>query len=163
MHCFSYLLSFRDRSFRTYITILHAYCQCFAVISVLISKRGICAPAHVPIVFIHRTRCRWQRLIKLFCSCGSMMFPKDGQYVCNKCGETKTIEVSSSQHFTTNANNKETTVIAETSATLPKTKILCESCGNGEAYFVIRQTRAADEPETRIYRCCKCNYSWREY
>ena len=48
-------------------------------------------------------------------------------------------------------------------ATLPKSRIPCPECGHTEAFFVIRQTRAADEPETRIYRCCKCNHSWREY
>ncbi|MEM4865380.1 MAG: hypothetical protein QXY09_02690 [Acidilobaceae archaeon] len=25
------------------------------------------------------------------------------------------------------------------------------------------QTRAADEPPTRFYRCTKCGYTWREY
>jgi DNA-directed RNA polymerase subunit M len=28
---------------------------------------------------------------------------------------------------------------------------------------VMRQTRAADEPTTRIYRCAKCSNTWREY
>jgi len=90
-----------------------------------------------------------------------MMFPKDGQYMCNKCGAAKS--VGKAQYFTTDANEKETTVIAESSATLPKTNILCTECGNKEAYFVLRQTRSADEPETRIYRCTKCSHSWREY
>ena len=27
----------------------------------------------------------------MFCSCGSMMFPKDGKYVCNSCGATQDI------------------------------------------------------------------------
>ncbi len=99
----------------------------------------------------------------MFCSsCGSMMFPKDGKYVCNKCGAVKEIG-SNSQVFKTESKNRETTVIKENIATLPKTRITCSECGHTEAYFVIRQTRAADEPETRIYRCCKCNHSWREY
>jgi DNA-directed RNA polymerase subunit M len=91
-----------------------------------------------------------------------MMFPKDGKYVCSKCGAVKEIG-QSVEYFTTDAKEKETTVISEAIATLPKTRIICPECGNTEAYFVIRQTRAADEPETRIYRCCKCNHSWREY
>jgi len=91
-----------------------------------------------------------------------MMFPKDGKYVCAQCGLEKEIG-SKVEHFTTDAKYKETTVISEDIATLPKTRIICPECANTEAYFVIRQTRAADEPETRIYRCCKCNYSWREY
>ena len=59
--------------------------------------------------------------------------------------------------------DEEMKVITENAATLPKTRIPCPECGHTEAFFVIRQTRAADEPETRIYRCCKCNHSWREY
>lgn len=99
----------------------------------------------------------------MFCSsCGSMMFPKDGVHVCNSCGATKDIG-KKAQVFVTESKNRETTVITETIATLPKTRILCPECENTEAYFVLRQTRAADEPETRIYRCCKCNHSWREY
>ena len=98
----------------------------------------------------------------MFCTCGSIMFPKDGRYVCNACGAVKDID-NNSQVFKTESKDKETVVIREHVATLPKTRIACSECEHTEAYFVIRQTRAADEPETRIYRCCKCNYSWREY
>ncbi|MEM0290915.1 MAG: transcription factor S, partial [Thermoplasmata archaeon] len=31
------------------------------------------------------------------------------------------------------------------------------------AYWMLKQTRAADEPETRFYICTKCGYRWREY
>ena len=65
--------------------------------------------------------------------------------------------------ITTDSKDREMKVITENAATLPKTRIPCPECGHTEAFFVIRQTRAADEPETRIYRCCKCNHSWREY
>ena len=91
-----------------------------------------------------------------------MMFPKDGKYVCNSCGSTKDIG-DKAEVIKTSVKGKETTVIMENVATLPKTRIPCPECGHTEAFFVIRQTRAADEPETRIYRCCKCNHSWREY
>ncbi len=89
------------------------------------------------------------------------MFPEDGKYVCSACDSTE--EFGKAQVIVTGSQEKETAVIDEDVATLPKTRIPCEECGHTEAYFVIRQTRAADEPETRIYRCCKCNYSWREY
>ena len=98
----------------------------------------------------------------MFCSCGSMMFPKEGKYVCNSCGATKDIG-GKAEVIKTDAKEKETTVITENVAPLPKTRIPCPECGHSEAFFVIRQTRSADEPETRIYRCCKCNHSWREY
>jgi transcription factor S len=47
--------------------------------------------------------------------------------------------------------------------TEPKTRISCPKCEHNEAYWILRQTRASDEPETRIYTCCKCKHSWREY
>ena len=89
-----------------------------------------------------------------------MMFPKDGKYVCS-CGAT--VDIKGAEVIMTDSKDKETTVITDNVATLPKTRITCPECGHTEAFFVIRQTRAADEPETRIYRCCKCNHSWREY
>jgi DNA-directed RNA polymerase subunit M len=90
------------------------------------------------------------------------MFPKEGKHVCCSCGNE--VEIEGSHIIVTGSVDKEITVIGdEDKATLPKTRIECPECGHTEAYFVIRQTRAADEPETRIYRCCKCNHSWREY
>ena len=90
------------------------------------------------------------------------MFPKAGKYVCPKCGEEKIIDKKES--FSTKSEAKEdTAVVTEEVATLPKTRNNCPKCNYTEAYYTIRQTRAADEPETTIYRCCKCNHSWREY
>jgi len=48
-------------------------------------------------------------------------------------------------------------------ATLPKTAEVCPKCENDEAYWVLRQTRGSDEPETRIFECTKCGHKWREY
>jgi len=90
------------------------------------------------------------------------MFPKDGEYRCANCEYTQPVS-GKAQVFTTDSKEKEMTVITDNDATLPKTRIQCPKCGHSEAYFVIRQTRAADEPETRFYRCCKCNHTWREY
>jgi transcription factor S len=47
--------------------------------------------------------------------------------------------------------------------TLPVTKAECKKCGNVMAYYWMMQTRSADEPSTRFYRCTKCNHTWREY
>ncbi|RLG10996.1 MAG: transcription factor S, partial [Thaumarchaeota archaeon] len=40
---------------------------------------------------------------------------------------------------------------------------ICPKCGNREAYYWAVQTRSADEPMTRFFRCTKCGYTWREY
>ena len=42
-------------------------------------------------------------------------------------------------------------------------KIDCEKCHNQEGVSWTFQTRSADEPETKFYRCSKCNYTWRDY
>lgn len=90
------------------------------------------------------------------------MFPRGGKYVCDKCGAEKELG-KKAEVIKTDSKDKITTVIDSETATLPKTRVVCPECSHSEAFFVIRQTRAADEPETRIYRCCKCNHTWREY
>ena len=45
----------------------------------------------------------------------------------------------------------------------PKTKTKCSKCGNNEAYWVLQQTRAADEAQTKFLCCTKCKHKWREY
>ena len=42
-------------------------------------------------------------------------------------------------------------------------KIDCENCHGKEGVWWSFQTRSADEPETRFYKCIKCNHTWRDY
>ena len=83
--------------------------------------------------------------------------------VCRKCGYRKKKE--GSRIVVSSRKEKELTVIEENEdmSVLPKTNVRCPKCGNNEAYWILLQTRAADEPETRIYTCTKCGYRWREY
>ncbi|HLC59151.1 MAG TPA: zinc ribbon domain-containing protein [archaeon] len=46
---------------------------------------------------------------------------------------------------------------------LPKTKVICPKCDNSDAYWFMRQMRAADEPPTLFYTCTKCGHKWRSY
>jgi DNA-directed RNA polymerase subunit M len=92
------------------------------------------------------------------------LFPKDGILVCRKCGAEH--EMSSAERpkmITHKSRDREVAVLEELSGTLPTADVECPSCGHSKAYWVLRQTRAADEPATRIYRCVKCSKSWREY
>ncbi len=98
----------------------------------------------------------------MFCpECGSMMFPKDGKYICRGCEHEE--EIKGSEKVKTEANGADVAVVDEKTVTLPKTRVICPKCEYTEAYYDIRQTRSADEPPTTIYRCCKCKHSWREY
>ena len=99
----------------------------------------------------------------VFCpNCKSLMFPGEDGVVCKECGYSKD-KADAEEKIVMTSTDKEVAVIEDSIATLPKTKVECPKCGNNEAFFVLRQTRAADEPETRIYRCTKCEHSWREY
>ena len=97
------------------------------------------------------------------------MYPRNRKLVCGSasCGFERKIEAEDDK-VTQVTNPKksrpaETLVLGDATETLPKTKTDCPKCGHGEAFWVMRQTRAADEPTTRIYRCAKCSHTWREY
>jgi DNA-directed RNA polymerase subunit M len=97
------------------------------------------------------------------------MFPTDGHLTCSNpsCGDQREVAagdvVLTQIERTKEEHETEPLILDEITQTMPRTKVECPKCGNGEAYWVMRQTRAADEPTTRIYRCTKCSHSWREF
>ena len=98
----------------------------------------------------------------MFCpKCRLLMFPTNGKLECRKCGYVKKVE-KEEKSIIKKREERGMLILPENIETMPKTKVNCPKCGNNEAYWVLRQMRAADEPETRIYRCTKCNHSWRE-
>ena len=86
-----------------------------------------------------------------------------GQRECKRpnCGHSE--KKGEAKLTSRDIQKKEIVVTEGLEGTLPTTKIICEKCGNNKATWVIRQTRAADEPSTRIYQCTKCKNKWREY
>lgn len=89
--------------------------------------------------------------------------------VCSRCGYKEESSGSNAFKFSSKIEHsaKDKTIILENDidvAKLPVTKeVTCRKCGAHEAYYWIIQTRAADEPPTRFYKCVKCGYVWREY
>ncbi len=106
-----------------------------------------------------------------FCpECGNLMNPekKEGKVVlvCSTCEyeEKGTDETDKSYKMVEESEGKdETAVIEREQESLPKTANKCPECGHEKAYWWMQQTRSADEPTTRFYRCVKCNHTWREY
>ncbi len=90
------------------------------------------------------------------------MYPKDEFFVCNKCGFKK--EKTGSSVVVSKQEKKEVTIIEdkEVSNVLPRTKITCPKCGHNEAFWILRQMRGSDEPESRFFTCVKCGHRWRE-
>ncbi len=101
----------------------------------------------------------------MFCpECGALMKPSGDEWVCKKCGAAKKRSDEDDDKITTEKEEeKKMVVIEKEESTQPKTKVRCPNCDNNEAYWRLEQTRAADEPETRIYRCTECDHRWREY
>jgi len=85
-----------------------------------------------------------------------------GVWRCAACG-TKVPLGAGVEVVHATATRRHVAVVETKTPTLPKTQELCPKCGNGEAYWVLRQTRGSDEPETRIFECTKCGHKWREY
>lgn len=99
-----------------------------------------------------------------FCpKCKKLMIYVGNKAVCRKCGYEK--EVGEEKVVIKSEKNKgEIPVIeGEKVKTLPTTKAICPACGNNEAFWWMRQLRAADESEVRFFRCTKCGKTWREY
>ncbi|MDY6769466.1 MAG: transcription factor S [Candidatus Nanohaloarchaea archaeon] len=100
--------------------------------------------------------------------CGGIIVPeKSGEetsFQCRSCGKAyeKTggeLEIREESE----TDGKQITVGGDDQESRPTTDEECEECGNDTAYWWTEQTRSADEPPTRFYRCTECGETWREY
>jgi DNA-directed RNA polymerase subunit M len=106
-----------------------------------------------------------------FCEkCGNLMIvdkkTKHTFLVCRKCGRTTKLKREKIAITESLGETKKHIVVMgkdDFSGELPKTKEMCPQCDHAEAFWWMQQTRAADEPPTLFYKCCKCGYSWRSY
>lgn len=106
-----------------------------------------------------------------FCpECGNLMNPDKREdevvLVCSNCGheEKAGSDTDESYKMVKETKKKEKTAVVEKDQeSLPKTSKKCPECGHGKAYWWMQQTRSADEPTTRFYRCVECGHTWREY
>lgn len=84
---------------------------------------------------------------------------------CGKCGSI--IEGIKAEDYKlvreVEQKKMEPAVIEGKQINLPTARVTCPSCGNDKAYWWMLQTRGADEPSTRFYRCVECGHVWREY
>ena len=105
----------------------------------------------------------------MFCpKCKNLLtVKKDGnkKILACSCGYKSKIEDKPVIKEKIKIDEKKVEVIDEEFAlgTLPKTEAECPKCHHRVAYFWLKQTRAADEPETKFLKCEKCKHTWRDY
>ena len=102
-----------------------------------------------------------------FCpKCEVKLKNTDSGLQCSQCNYTEGLKEKPSKK-PINEEEPDFSLLAfeenEVDESLPTVKIECEKCGHDEAVGWMFQTRSADEPTTRFYRCQKCKYTWRDY
>jgi DNA-directed RNA polymerase subunit M len=99
-----------------------------------------------------------------FCpKCGAILMQKKKNFGCPRCSYSckEKVKITTREIL---GDKTEIGVVREKEIdTMPVVSEKCPKCKNEEAYFWTLQTRAADESETKFYRCKKCNHTWREY
>ncbi|PIN80254.1 transcription factor S [Candidatus Woesearchaeota archaeon CG10_big_fil_rev_8_21_14_0_10_30_7] len=102
----------------------------------------------------------------IFCpQCSSILMPKQekgGNILACSCGY-KHKETSEIKLTETREEIKEVEVAEEEKNLNPLVEAECPKCAHTHAHNWEVQTRAADEPPTRFFRCEKCKHTWREY
>jgi DNA-directed RNA polymerase subunit M len=92
-----------------------------------------------------------------------LLVPKKGRkgmrFICRRCGKRSEERIKIAERKV----GAEKVVSAPMLEVAPRIRIKCPSCGNMGARYWLLQTRAADEPPTRFYRCTRCEHTWREY
>lgn len=103
-----------------------------------------------------------------FCDeCGSMMKKQDGVMVCDSCGHSEEQQGDPEDFVTTTEQTGDELIETEEDANFEgkptDDSVTCDECGNGEAWYTIKQTGSADEPPTRFFKCTECGNRWRDY
>lgn len=103
----------------------------------------------------------------LFCpKCKSLLRPtvRDNKKLMTcSCGYSTSdvAKAKISERIVTNEPKVE--VITKEVEPNPLTEADCPKCGHKKAYYWLVQTRAADEAETKFFKCEKCKHQWRDY
>ena len=99
-----------------------------------------------------------------FCpKCGAVLIMKSKNYGCPRCTYSTKEKVKLVTSEKQEAKKKIEVTSEKDSQTFPIISEECPKCKNIKAFFWTVQTRAADESETKFFKCTKCEHAWREY
>jgi len=99
-----------------------------------------------------------------FCpKCGAVLIQKRKNDGCPRCSYSSKsrIKLKTSEKI---GKKKEVAVVKDKEQEFhPIVTEICKRCGNDKSYFWTVQTRAADEAETKFFKCTKCAHIRRDY
>lgn len=99
-----------------------------------------------------------------FCpKCGSLLEEKRKNFGCMRCGYTSKNKVKLQVQEKIQGAKEIGVIRDKDTDVFPVVAFNCPKCDCKEAYFWTSQTRAADEAETRFFKCKKCKHTIREY
>lgn len=99
-----------------------------------------------------------------FCpKCGAVLIQKKKRDGCPRCNYSSKTKVKLKTSEKVGEKRKINVISEKDSEVHPVIEETCKKCGNKKAYFWTMQTRAADETETKFFKCTKCAHTWREY
>lgn len=91
------------------------------------------------------------------------MSPSGGKLVCNNCNYSVNPSEKNSGQIVSRSTSKEVIMIKEEKSVEPlDSEAVCSKCKHVGAYYLLKQNRSADEPETKFYTCASCGHRWRE-
>jgi transcription factor S len=99
-----------------------------------------------------------------FCEkCRAIIIVQDDKPICPSCGfkPKKKPKIESSERL--NVREGVAVIKEKEGNVYPIVDMECPKCESKKAYFWTTQTRAADESETKFYKCVKCEHTWRKY
>ncbi len=94
-----------------------------------------------------------------FCpKCGSILIMKQKNFGCSRCSYSTKEEINMVIKEDHDEKIGITIIDKDQEATInPVTNFDCPKCKKGKrAYFWTQQMRSGDEPESRFYKCIKC-------
>jgi transcription factor S len=93
-----------------------------------------------------------------FCpKCGSIMVATGASSSCARCGHKVKGKIKMEVKEEIKATREIAVVDKKKESVNPVTDYDCKKCGNKKAFFWLRQMRAGDEPESKFYKCTKCD------
>jgi len=102
----------------------------------------------------------------LFCpKCKSIMMPKQDRgktILACSCGYKGNSEQVKLSEGVKKEETRKIDVVEKEIEIHPRVEAECSKCGNKEAFAWEIQTRAADEPPTKFFKCTKCKHVCRD-